>query len=101
MQKENYRAAPRLGIGLGIDNRDLIFEVIVVYAADAFDDVELVAVRMPDAIEPGLVVEIQGVGDENVTVPVSDRIEHQQRAESLIVLSPVGENLVPHGIPLE
>src|SRR5579863_10712858 len=72
--------------------------MVAVDPANALDDVKLIAVRMADAVEPGLVVEIYGVGDKRVSLPMADGVPHPQRAKARVVLAPVGKDLMTDGV---
>ena len=57
--------------------------------------------RVPDAVEPSLVVEIHGVSDQGVSLPMPNRVSHPGGAESGVMRAAVREDLMPHGVPLE
>src|ERR1700687_2349925 len=61
---------------------------------DPLDKVKRFAVRVADAVQPGLVVEIHGVGDQRVSLPMPDRIAHPQGTESRVMLSAVRKYLM-------
>ena len=68
---------------------------------DALNNVESVAVRVPDAIEPSLVVEIHSVGDQRVSLPMPNRVTHPQGPERRVMRAPVCKNLMADGVVLE
>src|ERR1700676_3722396 len=100
-QEEIHVRCPGLAVRFWILNRDVVHQMVMVHAADAFDNVQSVAVRVPDAVEPSLVVEIHGVGDQGVSLPMPNGVSHPRGTEIGIVWAAVREDLVPHGIPLE
>src|SRR5688572_15763729 len=57
------------------------------------DGVQLLGVRRAAAIEPELVVEADGVDDERVAIPASDRVAEPCRRGSLRMLPAVHEDL--------
>src|SRR5690242_2618045 len=88
-----FLRAQRHGVGLGIIQRDVNHQRIVVRAMNAFDDVQLVRMRLPAVAEPGLVVESGGIHDQRVALPMRDGIAHPGGLGVLRVLAAVGKNL--------
>ena len=67
------RCRPGLRQRLGIFHGDVEFHVIVVHAPEALDDVQLLCVRVADAVEPGLVVKPDRIHDQGcVPIPMGD-----------------------------
>src|ERR1700680_5110340 len=62
------------------------------------DEVKRLAVRVADAVQPSLVVEIHGVRNQCVSLPMSNRVAHPQGTETRIVRAAVRENLVADGV---
>src|SRR5713101_375189 len=75
--------------------------MVVVDPPDALDNVESVAVRVAHAVEPSFVVEIHGVNDQDVSLPMPNRVSHPQRTETGVMRAAVCKNLMPDGIVLE
>src|SRR5580692_6588637 len=74
MQRVGHVGGPGLRVGFGILEGDVVHQMVAIDAADSLDHVELIAVGMAHAIEPRLVIQIQGVRDQRVALPVPDRI---------------------------
>src|ERR1700689_5340624 len=75
--------------------------MVMVDPTKTLDDVQRVAVRMSDAVNPGLVIEIHSVSDQRVSVPMPDRVAHPQRAESRVMRAAIRVNRMPQGVVLE
>src|ERR1700720_3984842 len=75
--------------------------MVAVNSPDAFDHVERLAVWMPDAVNPSFAIEIHGVCNQRIYLPMPDRVSHPQRAEGRIVRSPVRKNLMANAVVLE
>src|ERR1700704_1238374 len=56
---------------------------------------------MTHAVEPCLVIEIHGVGDQDVSLPMPDRVTHPRGAESGVMRAAIGKDLMPDGVVLE
>src|SRR5579863_8142236 len=70
----------------------------MVWPANALDYVQRATVRVADAVQPRFLIEIYGVGDQCISLPMSDRVAHPQRTESCIMRSAIRVNRVAHGI---
>jgi hypothetical protein len=81
-----------------------------VAAAESFDGVQPVGVRMARVVEPGLVVESDGFDDKRVAVPLADGVGNgaiarppegslEARAESTWTLHPLNGNRVYMSVP--
>jgi hypothetical protein len=57
--------------------------------------------RVPYAVEPGLIVEVYGINDKRIALPMPDRISHPRGTESGIMHTAIRENLTPQGIVFE
>src|SRR5579864_8793242 len=67
------RSGPGLGQRLGVFHGDVEFQMIFVHAPEALSDVQLIAVRMAQAVQPGLVIESDRIHNEcGVSVPMAD-----------------------------
>src|SRR5579864_2058754 len=67
------RRGPGLGQRLGVFHGDVEFQMIFVHAPEALSDVQLIAVRMAQAVQPGLVIETDRIHNEcGVSVPMAD-----------------------------
>src|ERR1700692_4025158 len=75
--------------------------MVVVNPPDALDHVESFAVRVSHAVQLGLVVEIHGVRDQRLSLPMPDRVPHPQGTQSRVMLGAVRKYLMPEGVPLE
>src|SRR5690349_7105381 len=73
-RRERESTGERVGFGegLGIFDREIHGQMAEIRAAVALDEVHLVAVRLAGRIEPGFVVEADGVDHQGVTVPLAD-----------------------------
>src|SRR5262245_47854084 len=67
---------PRPREYLRVLDRGRIADVIAIGERVALDDVQRVAVEVADAIEPRLFVEVVGVDDQRVAVPLAAGIAH-------------------------
>src|SRR6185503_1900352 len=67
---ESQGERPR--VGAGIVDGDLDVEVAQVLACKPFDHVHLVAVQMAVVVQPGQVVEADGIDDQRVAFPAPD-----------------------------
>jgi len=56
-QRKDDISVPRFRERLGILDSDVVLQRVVIYAAEALNDVQLLAVSMTHAVEPGLVIE--------------------------------------------
>src|SRR6267143_6867994 len=56
---------------------------------------------MTHAVEPRLVIEIHGVGDQDVSLPMPNRVSHPRGAESSVMRAAICKNLMPDGVVLE
>src|SRR6266404_1018058 len=79
-QLEVQLCLPWLGICLRVVDRQVDLQGVVVNAPDAFNKVHGVAVWITFPIECGLVVEIDCVGNECISLPLANRVAHPQRA---------------------
>src|ERR1700681_1767012 len=70
----------------------------IVRPPNALDYVQRAAVRMTDAVQPGFLIEIYGVGDQGISLPMSNRVAHPQRAESRIMRSAIRVNRMADGV---
>src|ERR1700686_3102995 len=75
--------------------------MVAVNPPDSLDNVESLAMRVPHAVEPSLVVEIHGVSNQGVSLPMPDRVAHPQGAEGRVMRAAVCKNLMPEGVPFE
>src|SRR5438093_1479542 len=73
-QRERPRVVPLLGERLGIVHDHFVRDVPEVRAREALNEVQLIAVRVADRVEPRLVVEVDLVDDERVAFPMAGRI---------------------------
>src|ERR1700680_1416017 len=73
----------------------------MIRAPDSLDNVENIAVGVPDAIEPSLVVEIHSVGDQSVSLPMPNRVPHPQGPERSVMRRPVCKKRRANGGVLE
>src|SRR5258706_14715281 len=85
--------APGLRVSLGIFDRGVDRHRVMVYAPHAFHNVQFLAVWMAVVIEPGFIVESDGVNDERISLPLSDRIAHPCGRQILGMLPAVREDL--------
>src|SRR6185369_1339363 len=74
MQSPSANAVPWLGIGLGIVYRDHVIDVVPIGALETFDGVQLIAVRVTDGIDARAPVEPDGIDNQRVAFPASDRV---------------------------
>src|ERR1700693_59809 len=65
---------------------------------DALDKVQCFAMRVADAVQPSLVVEIHSISDQRVSLPMSNRVAHPQGTETRIVRAAVCKNLMADGV---
>src|SRR5579862_789142 len=93
--------SPGLRISLGIVDRNINGQGVMADATDALCEVQILAVRMAHLIEPGLIVETNGIDDEGVPLPFADRISHPRGANVLGMLTPIRKNLAHKMIVLE
>src|ERR1700686_3745058 len=70
----------------------------MVRSPNALDYVQRAAVRVADAVQPCFLIEIYGVGDQGISLPMSDRVAHPQRAESRIMRSAIRVNRMADGV---
>src|SRR6266566_1220541 len=56
---------------------------------------------MTHAVEPCFVIEIHGVGDQDVSLPMPNRVSHPRGAESGVMRAAICKNLMPDGVVLE
>src|SRR5271165_6779626 len=75
--------------------------MVVIDPPEALDEVQSVAMWMTDAVQPGLIVEIYGVNDQRISLPVPDRVSHPHGAEAGVMRTSVRVNLTPQGVILE
>src|SRR5437764_1230339 len=78
-QRERPRVVPLLGERLGIVHDHFVRDVPEVRARETLNEVQLIAVRVADRVEPRLVVEVDRVDDERVAFPMADRIAEPRR----------------------
>src|SRR5216683_4515759 len=101
LQHKWQMRGPGLRVRLRVVDGDVVYQMIVVDPSDALDDMEGLAVRVPQAVQPRLVVEIHGVGNQSISLPMTDRVAHPQRTESSVMHAAVSKNLMPERIELE
>src|SRR5579864_1332281 len=66
--------------GLGIFHGDSQFQVVEIYAMETLGNVQLIAVRMAEPVEPGLVVKSDGIHDQRrISLPMADGTSHPKR----------------------
>src|SRR4051794_21618271 len=94
-------ASPGLGIRFRVLNRDVDRQRITVDTPEAFHDVERIGVRMPESIETSLVVEVEGVHDQGVSLPLANRISQPCGSQILVMLAPIRIDLAHMMIELE
>src|SRR5713226_4532654 len=75
--------------------------MVVVDPPDALDNVESVAVRVAHAVEPSFVVEIHGVNNQDVSLPMTNRVSHPPRTETGVMRAAVCKDRMPYGIVRE
>src|SRR6266446_10806041 len=56
---------------------------------------------MTHAVEPRFVIEIHGVSDQDVSLPMANRVSHLRGAESGVMRTAICKNLMPDGVVLE
>src|SRR6266436_2683326 len=56
---------------------------------------------MTHAVEPRLVIKIHGVRDQDVSLPMPNRVSHPRGAESGVMRAAICKNLMPDGVVLE
>src|SRR5262249_30524558 len=66
----------RFGEGLGILQSDFHLKVPEIGSAVALDDMQFLGMRDALAVQPGFVVESDGIDDKRVTIPLGDGIAH-------------------------
>src|ERR1700730_5449774 len=74
MHAKEHARSERLRVRDRIFDGEIDLQSIRGDTVQALGDVELIRMRMPGAIEPGLVVESHGVYHESVAVPTADGI---------------------------
>src|SRR5258708_38924455 len=90
LQGEHDSAGPRSCVGLRVVDGDLVLQMVAVDAPDVFDNAQRVAVRVADAVEPSLLVEIHRVGNQRISLPMPDRVAHPQSTERRVMSAAVG-----------
>src|SRR5580698_7804990 len=65
-------AIPGFGVSLRIVDRDRVGYVAQIRASEAFDRMQLVAMRMADRVDAGKSVKRDGVDNQRVALPVTD-----------------------------
>src|SRR5580693_1419866 len=73
-QGEGSRVLPRPGERLGVLDDHLVGDVPEVGTREALDEVQLIAVRMANRIQAGLAVEVDGIDDQRVALPMTHRV---------------------------
>src|SRR5437660_4807072 len=92
---------PSRRIRFGVVDRNVNFQGVRPRAPNAFDYVQLVRMWKTSAIDPGLVVETDGVDDERVSLVSPNGVPHPSKIWILRVLAPIGEDLAHIVIELE
>src|SRR3954470_8677894 len=73
---ERHADLPRPRESLRILDRRFVGNDVRAGAREPLDDVQLIAVEIAGAIEPGLIVEALGIDDEALAFPLADRLSH-------------------------
>src|ERR1700733_8842218 len=76
---------PRLSQSLWVFHRDVDLEIVEVFSLEALNHVQLIAMRMADAIEPGFFVEANRVDDKSIPIPMTDRIAHIRQTDVIAI----------------
>src|SRR5207302_11299136 len=63
-------------VRLGVIERDVDQQRIVVYTMNALDEVKSVGMRLAAVTKPGLIVKTRGVGDDRASPPAAKRAAH-------------------------
>ena len=74
LARNGQRDGPGLREKLGIFEGDSPLEVVIVDPLEFFNQMQLVAVLMAGRVEPGPVVEPDGVHDQRISIPLADGI---------------------------
>src|SRR5713101_3206111 len=100
-QEEGQMHRPGLRVGLRVLDGNVVHQVVVINPPDALYNVQSVAVRVTDSVDPRFIVEVCCVNDECVSLPLPNRVSHPRGAETGIMRAAVCENLMPQGVVLE
>src|SRR5579871_1303114 len=68
------RDAKRLAVRARIVDQRLVMQRLLARPREAFDDVQLIGVRVAEVVEPRRLVEADDVDDQRVTVPMPDGV---------------------------
>src|SRR5437867_7682123 len=74
VQIEGYGHCPGFSVCLRIVERNLDIHMSEVAAPEAFGDAQGLAVRMSRIVEPALIVETDGLGDQRIAFPLANGI---------------------------
>src|ERR1700682_1487027 len=78
-QRKDDISIPRFRERLRILHGDVVLQRIVIYAAKALDNVQILSVAMTQAVKPGLVVEPDRIHYKRVALPPPDGVAHVRR----------------------
>src|SRR3984893_14085435 len=96
MEGPDTDAIPGLGVGLRIVDREHVVDVAHIPALEAFDCMQLVAMRGTDRVEPGFAIERDGVNHQRVSLPTADRVSEPGRVRVLGMRAPIdGRDVEP------
>ena len=90
---ERQRHGPGLRVGFRIVDRDVHVQVAEVLAPEPLRHLQVFTGRMPEVVQPDVVVEASRRHDERVAFPFSDRVAEPLRVGILRDLAAIGEDL--------
>ena len=93
--RDGVTGRPRLGVRTRIFDRHLIVQRHLIAPGKALDRMERFRVRMAVLIQPRPIVEADGVHDQRVAFPMSDRLSQVGRIGILRVTASIGKDRTP------
>src|ERR1035441_5323633 len=85
VRKQRVSTVERMGLSesLGVVQSNIDAKVPQIRALVALGNMQLIAVRHPLPVQPGLIVEPYGIDNQSVAVPLGYRVPHPQRVQIL------------------